>query len=114
LTPIEGYYRTTYDNWERVIKALTSSDSSLAGRTQLVDDAFALSSGSALSYNTTLRLALALLGRSPLYRDWLPVQRGLQDIKNNLWGYDLYSSYKVFWKIFAGNKVFKTTLCFGR
>lgn len=98
LLIVPGYYRSNYDenNWERIINALSSGDQRLLGRTQLLDDAFALalSSPNALNYNITVRLALANLGNT-LYKDWVPVQRGLRGLKDILLDLDIYTSYKV-------------------
>lgn len=98
MTFFLGYYRSNYDtnNWELIITSLSSNDNLIMGRSQLLDDAFALalSSSDPLNYSITIRLANANLGNTQ-YKNWVPVQRGLKEIGDNLMGLSEYASYKV-------------------
>lgn len=93
---LSGYYRAAYNStgWTRLVSALALADNEIVGRSQLLDDAFALSAANLLSYNTSLALAVANL-QEPLFRNWYPIHQGLWDIRDKLWNTNQYSTFQV-------------------
>lgn len=102
-----GFYRVNYDplTWSLITKHLTSPfyrDIHVLNRAQLLDDAFSLSYAGLLNYTTALELSTYLAEEIHLI-PWLTYSDIISFINRQLYGTDIYNSFKVS-SVFLWNK----------